>query len=163
MRIDPVFIKDPITPIAAINQFQATEIEEFLANKSLRTKLLLESLASACHSRSMLKNVMLRLSCEGIVEISEDFDDTLRTLLSDDDEELQETESSSAETDPEDLDDDDVPDVDSLLQMEVFNSSAVKNIGRFNCEFLRYEKLGQVFHIHLSIQINTPLPKLYLS
>ena len=31
-----------------------------------------------------------------------------------------------------------------ILQMEVFNSSAVKNVGRLNCEFLRHEKLGQV-------------------
>lgn len=29
------------------------------------------------------------------------------------------------------------------LQMEVFNSSAAKNIGRFNCEFIRYECLGR--------------------
>ena len=31
-----------------------------------------------------------------------------------------------------------------ILQMEVFNSSAVKNVGRLNCEFLRHEQLGKV-------------------
>ncbi len=30
-----------------------------------------------------------------------------------------------------------------LLQIEVFTSSAVKNIGRFNCEFVKGEKLGR--------------------
>ena len=30
-----------------------------------------------------------------------------------------------------------------ILQIEVFTASAVKNIGRFNCEFVKGEKLGR--------------------
>uniref|UniRef100_A0A7S0I3A7 non-specific serine/threonine protein kinase n=1 Tax=Hanusia phi TaxID=3032 RepID=A0A7S0I3A7_9CRYP len=34
-------------------------------------------------------------------------------------------------------------DSSDFLQMEVFNSSAIKNIGRFNCDFIRYDLLGR--------------------
>ncbi len=126
-----------------IDNLTEEEADAFVSDPGWRTTFLLESLIKSCKSRRVLRVVVSNLERENVIKNIDGIDEFIRSIPSDEHSESStEIEADDDATDS-DLSGDEIPDVDSLLQMEVFNSSAVKNIGRFNCEFLRYEKLGQ--------------------
>ncbi len=127
-----------------ISKLSEQEAERLVTDQEFRTEFLTQSLIGACKSRRIFRAALTKLTRENIISVDDDDIDSLvaRSIPRD------EFSDSSMDYEEDGLDSDisddgDIPDVESLLQMEVFNSSAVKNIGRFNCEFLRYEKLGQ--------------------
>ena len=127
-----------------IGKLSEQEADSIVTDLEFRTEFLIQSLICACKSRRIFRVALSKLIKEGIILV-DDVDSVVARSIPGSDE----LSDSSLDHEEEGLDSDigdeseDIPDVDSLLQMEVFNSSAVKNIGRFNCEFLRYEKLGQ--------------------
>jgi hypothetical protein len=126
--------------ILLLDSLSEQETEDIISNPEIRTAFLVKSLVGGCKSRKVFRAAITRLVEESVIDSVDNLDALATQSIPVDDGSEPSTENELC--DDEDLDDD-IPDVDSLLQMEVFNSSAVKNIGRFNCEFLRYEKLGQ--------------------
>ena len=127
-----------------IDSLTEQESEDLVSNLEFRTTFLVKSLVDACKSRRVFRSALTRLIKENIIKGLGDLDTLVAqsTPIDDGSEGSTDLDIENDDCDA-DLSGDEIPDVDSLLQMEVFNSSAVKNIGRFNCEFLRYEKLGQ--------------------
>ena len=137
-----IFINVELMSYDMIGSLSEQEAEDFISKAEFRTAFLTQSLINACKSRRVLRAVLTRLAKENIIGCINDLDSLVAQSIPSDDHFDNGLDHEGDESDS-DLSGDDIPDVDSLLQMEVFNSSAVKNIGRFNCEFLRYEKLGQ--------------------
>eukprot|EP00291_Cryptomonas_curvata_P031416 CAMPEP_0172209124 /NCGR_PEP_ID=MMETSP1050-20130122/34909_1 /TAXON_ID=233186 /ORGANISM="Cryptomonas curvata, Strain CCAP979/52" /LENGTH=220 /DNA_ID=CAMNT_0012888903 /DNA_START=65 /DNA_END=724 /DNA_ORIENTATION=- len=126
-----------------IDNLTDDEADAFVSDPVWRTTFLLQSLIKSCQSRRVIRAVIAHLEREGIIKGIDGVDEFMRSIPRDELSESSTEHEADDNTADSELSDDEIPDVDSLLQMEVFNSSAVKNIGRFNCEFLRYEKLGQ--------------------
>jgi len=133
------------TPGAA---WTAEQQVAFLEDGARRTRAVLDMLANTCPSLSIRRRVCGRLVKEGIIDESWRL---AETMIREESEELLEVDASlgslddlgdlALDEDPQG--DDDVIDPVDLLQIEVFTASAVKNIGRFNCEFVKGERLGR--------------------
>lgn len=127
-----------------IDKLSEEEADRLVTDIEFRTEFLIQSLIGASKSRRIFRAALSKLINDEIIVV-DDMDSVVARSIPGSDE----FSDSSMDYEDEELNSEisdesgDIPDVESLLQMEVFNSSAVKNIGRFNCEFLRYEKLGQ--------------------
>uniref|UniRef100_A0A7S4UEE0 non-specific serine/threonine protein kinase n=1 Tax=Guillardia theta TaxID=55529 RepID=A0A7S4UEE0_GUITH len=114
-----------------------------LKDEHRRTSSFLELLERTCHSNSVRKSVCEKLCGEGIIAESWTKHASLQRQISEEMDELDGPLDEALDL-QEDLSDTIIDgDSSDFLQMEVFNSSAIKNIGRFNCEFIRYDLLGR--------------------
>jgi hypothetical protein len=118
----------------------------FLEDGARRTRVVIDMLANACPSLSIRHRVCVRLVKEGIIDESWRLAEAMireqsEELLDDGLEALQDVGGLALHETPQGVGE--AIDPVDILQIEVFTASAVKNIGRFNCEFVKGEKLGR--------------------
>ena len=124
----------------------AEQEESFLEDGARRTRVVIDMLANACPSLSIRHRVCVRLVKEGIIDESWRLAEAMireqsEELLDDGLEALQDVGGLALHETPQGVGE--AIDPVDILQIEVFTASAVKNIGRFNCEFVKGEKLGR--------------------
>eukprot|EP00282_Hemiselmis_andersenii_P033182 CAMPEP_0169451884 /NCGR_PEP_ID=MMETSP1042-20121227/13935_1 /TAXON_ID=464988 /ORGANISM="Hemiselmis andersenii, Strain CCMP1180" /LENGTH=403 /DNA_ID=CAMNT_0009563825 /DNA_START=40 /DNA_END=1248 /DNA_ORIENTATION=- len=122
--------------------------QRFREDAGYRGEVLLEGLKHMCPSPSVLVEVSQLLAQQGTIS-TVGLGSWGEGLIEEGDQveaELLRGTSGLSELcvgEEEEGEEEEYEDRDDALHFEVFNSAAVKNIGRLDCEFLRHERLGR--------------------